>query len=263
MAIRPDRAPATPHPPGKASTRHLAGPPRSLRDFILIRAVFLQTHNEPNETTHHAPRSTPRSRPQAPFQGSLQGVLLHPHQVGGPFTPAPPPPPSSRMSRQRQVACRTNGKSHVAPTASRMSHSRQAGPPSLPGDPSHLPPSGFLIPPAQVPPGAYVAVQGRDAAVLADNDTLGPAEGKRPLVVPLKDIQDPLVPLARGRGLLPQPAEQAPPITGPWPGATFQQGLLVSSEPRETQNRRRALPARCMVRAVHVKSPPPPLGEDP
>jgi len=138
-------------------------------------------------------------------------VSFYPYLIGGQFTPMPPP----------------SFKSHVAPKASRMSHSLQAGPPSLPGDPSRLPPAGFLVPPAQVPPGASVAAQGHDAAVLADDDTLGPAEGKRPLVATLKDLQDLLVLLARGCGLSPQPAEEAPPMTGPWPGgAILQQGLL-------------------------------------
>jgi hypothetical protein len=128
---------------------------------------------------------------------------------------------------------------------------------------SHPWAEGCSLPPAQAPPGASVAIQGRDAAVLADDNTLRPADGKRPHLVPLKDLQDLLVPLARGCGLPPLLTEEAPPMTGPWPRAILQQGLLGSRERREPQGRRRALPARCMVRAVHVKSPQPPVGEDP
>jgi hypothetical protein len=52
-------------------------------------------------------------------------------------------------------------------------------------------------------------------------------------------------------------------MAGPWPGAILQQGLLGCGERRETQSHRRALPACCVLRAVHAKSPQPPVGEDP
>ena len=54
-------------------------------------------------TTHRvlSKGATHRLLSKDPFR-----VSFYPYLIGGPFTPAPPPPPSSRMSRQRQVACR-------------------------------------------------------------------------------------------------------------------------------------------------------------
>ncbi len=79
--------------------------------FILIWFVFLPTHNEPNKTTHHAPRFIPGSRSRLPFKDTVRC------------------PSSGWLLRHAspQVACRAKGKSHVA----RLQAVRPGGPRGL------------------------------------------------------------------------------------------------------------------------------------
>lgn len=110
-------------------------------------------------------------------------------------------------------------------------------------------PSGFLVPPAQVPPPTLMAVQDRVAAVLADDDPLGEADGQGLLPASLKDLQHPLVLLAGGRVVAADSTEPTKPRVGPGPSVIAQEQGLFNRRERlaEVQRHGRVRAARCLL----------------